>query len=228
MAVTDPDTAPQQPLSWNEAKKPFLVSVAAAVALVLAVLGGAWLGSPRHPGDDSVDAGFARDMSAHHAQAVSMSMTIRTRSSATDIRTLAYDIATTQENQRGQMMAWLQTWGLPQALHGQPMDWMKKTGHQHAGLPKGEMLLPDGRMPGMASPAELRQLSSATGKPAEVLFLRLMIVHHKSGIEMAQVAQTFASDPLVVRLAGTMVKGQQSEINLMNSMLKSRGEAPVT
>lgn len=234
---TDPDSAPDlerdeyddphsRPLTWQEAKRPFLLSVAAVLALLLAVLGGYWLGKPHYPADDSVDAGFARDMSSHHAQAVNMALTIRSKSDSTDVKTLAYDIVTTQENQRGQMMGWLQQWGLPLAVSGQRMDWMKKTGHQHAGLPKGQMLLPDGRMPGMASTAQLTQLENSTGKAAEILFLQLMIVHHRAGVEMAKAAASSASEPQVVRLAQSMVAGQTGEITLMTDMLRSRGATP--
>ena len=40
---------------------------------------------------------IARDMTAHHAQAVDMSLTIRSKSTSTDVRTLAYDVVTTQD-----------------------------------------------------------------------------------------------------------------------------------
>ena len=221
-----PERAERKPLSWHEARRPFLITVAAIAALVSAVLSGYSLGKPHYPADDSVDAGFARDMTAHHAQAVDMSLTIRSKSTSTDVRTLAYDVVTTQENQRGQMMAWLQTWGLPLAVSGQRMDWMKQTGHHHTGLPQGQMLLADGRMPGMASSAQLQQLSAATGKNAEILYLQLMIVHHRAGVEMAQAAVDAADRPEVVRLARSMVQGQTGEINLMTDMLKQRGAVP--
>lgn len=212
--------------SWAQIKRPLLWTVGATLALVLAFLGGFWAAQPSSPGDDSVDAGFARDMSAHHAQAVSMSMQVRSRSQATDIQTLAYDIATTQENQRGQMSAWLQEWGLSPAVHGKRMDWMKSTGHNHSGLAANQMLLPDGRMPGMASQAQLQRLDKATGKEAEILFLQLMIVHHRAGVEMAQAAQGNASDERVTNLAQRMVEGQKGEIDLMTTMLKRRGATP--
>ena len=221
------DSAGREAASASSIRSSVTVASAAVVALILGALLGGWYASPKYPGDTSVDAGFARDMSAHHAQAVQMSMDIRNRTQASDVQTLAYDVATTQENQRGQMNAWLQTWGLSSAVSGQPMDWMKSTGHQHAGLQKGQMLLPDGRMPGMASQAQLDQLKKAEGKSAEVLYLQLMIVHHKAGVEMAKAAQAYASDSKVVRLAESMVKGQSSEITLMTQMLAKRGAKPM-
>lgn len=232
-AQTDASTSPPpderaDDLTWAQVRRPAALTVLALVAIILAALVGRWSASPHHPGTSSIDAGFARDMTAHHAQAVDMSLTIRSRSSASDIQTLSYDIATTQENQRGQMMAWLQQWNLPLAVSGQRMQWMSRTGHQHAGLAKGQMLLSDGRMPGMASSAQLAQLQAAKGKDAEILYLRLMIVHHKAGVEMAKAAVASASEEQTVRLARTMVAAQQSEIDLMTTMLAKRGAKPWT
>lgn len=216
----------RETLTWDQVRRPLAISVAATIALVLAALVGMWAASPRHPSATSVDAGFARDMTAHHAQAVDMSMTMLTKSPSQDVRTLAYDVARTQENQRGQMMAWLSGWGLPLAVSGPRMQWMAQTGHHHEGLRPGQMLLSDGRMPGMASAVQMRQLDAARGKDAEILFLRLMIVHHRAGVEMAKAAESSAKDAQEVRLAHTMVTGQQSEIDLMTGMLKSRGAKP--
>lgn len=208
---------------WKPTRRQLIGGGIAVAGMVVGGGIGYWIGRARYPGDNSIDAGFLRDMSTHHAQAVSMAMTIRAKSSSPDILTLAYDIATTQENQRGRMMGWLQQWGLSLAVHGQPMDWMRRTGHQHAGLEGKQMLLPDGRMPGMASTQQLQQLAAATGKPAEILFLQLMLAHHKAGVEMAEAARTSASSSEVVSLAAAMVTGQKSEITTMTQMLKDRG-----
>lgn len=215
-------------LTWSQVRRPAAFTVIALVALTLAALLGMWSVSPRHPSTSSVDAGFARDMTAHHAQAVGMSMTVRSRSTSSDVQTLSYDITTTQENQRGQMMAWLQQWELPLAVSGERMAWMRQTGHHHAGLPEGQMLLPDGRMPGMASAKQVTQLQRSTGKDAEILYLRLMIVHHQAGVEMAKAAVAGAEETQTVRLARTMVEGQQGEIDLMTRMLAKRGAKPWT
>ena len=64
------------------------------------------------------------------------------------------------------------------------------------------------------------------GKAAEILFLQLMIVHHRAGVDMAKAAQSSGDQPRVVRLARSMVEGQSGEINLMTDMLKKRGATP--
>lgn len=65
------------------------------------------------PASDSVDVGFAQDMSVHHSQAVDMASIALTKSTDNDVRTLAFDILTTQQNQLGQMQAWLTMWDQP-------------------------------------------------------------------------------------------------------------------
>ncbi|HEY6800975.1 MAG TPA: DUF305 domain-containing protein, partial [Agromyces sp.] len=65
------------------------------------------------PGSSSAEAGFARDMQVHHAQAIEMAMEIYRKTDDTELRTLAYDIATAQAAQRGEMYDWLVQWGLP-------------------------------------------------------------------------------------------------------------------
>nr|WP_237418403.1 DUF305 domain-containing protein [Actinomadura rayongensis] len=164
-------------------------------------------------GPDGPEAGFARDMSTHHAQAVRMAMTVRDRTRDDAVRTLAYDIATTQSQQIGMMTAWLDRWGAPKTDPRGPMRWMSHEGH--AGGAQA--------MPGMATPAQLAALERASGRDAEVLFLRLMIVHHRAGVEMARAVLARTGDAQVQRLARTMVRGQEAEIALMTGMLRQRG-----
>ncbi|MEU2404942.1 DUF305 domain-containing protein [Streptomyces rubiginosohelvolus] len=169
------------------------------------------------PAEDSVDAGFARDMAIHHQQAVEMSFIVRDRTDDEDVRRLAYDIINTQANQRGMMLGWLEMWGLPKSAAGPPMKWM---GHTFTPTDDGSL------MPGMATDAELAALTAAKDEKAEVLFLRLMTVHHRAGADMAQAAAGAAKTDAIRNLAEGMVRGQQSEIGLMADMLKDRGAKP--
>ncbi|UPT45830.1 DUF305 domain-containing protein [Streptomyces sp. WAC00303] len=169
------------------------------------------------PAEGSVDAGFARDMAIHHQQAVEMSFIVRDRTDGEDVRRLAYDIINTQANQRGMMLGWLELWGLPKSAAGPPMEWM---GHTLTPTDDGSL------MPGMATDAELAALTAAKGEKAEVLFLRLMTVHHRAGADMAQAAAGAAKTDAIRDLAAGMVLGQQSEIGLMADMLKDRGAKP--
>jgi uncharacterized protein (DUF305 family) len=181
------------------------------------------------PSDDSPEAGFARDMQVHHAQAVEMATIIRDRTTDTTIRSIAYDILTGQQQQMGQMFAWLRSWRLPPTGTAAPMSWMKPMDHTGmngmAGMQdaRSMSLQPDGRMPGMASPGQLARLRSLKDRPAETLFLRLMITHHRAGVMMAKAALDHADDPQVRDLARTIVKSQTVEIRAMGQLLGERG-----
>jgi uncharacterized protein (DUF305 family) len=183
------------------------------LALVTAALGywlGTWQGSG--PGSDSAEAGFARDMITHHAQAVDMAILIRERSNDPDVRQLALDILLTQQAQIGQMQGWLNTWGYPIASAGPAMTWM--------GMPT------KGLMPGMATAEQLNQLRTLEGEAAEVIFLQLMITHHLSGVEMGQAALNLTRRPMVRALANSMVKTQVFEIEVMGNLLEQKGVKP--
>ncbi|MET7933340.1 DUF305 domain-containing protein [Streptomyces sp. NPDC005322] len=221
-------------------RQPLVAGIAAALAVVtLVAVGVLWLMTDRPegsthmgtPGDTSAEAGFARDMSVHHQQAVEMSFIVRDRTDDKEVRLLAYDILTTQATERGVMQGWLDVWGLDRTSGDPPMAWMKNAsadgmGHgSMKGMGGGSAHQPhDGSlMPGMATNRELDSLRKAKGKAAEVLYLKLMTAHHKGGIAMARGAVELAEDPTVTRLARTMVQGQQADITLMADMLKERG-----
>lgn len=212
-------------------RQPYLIAAAGLAVAVVAALG-LVIGYQLHdaegpvmPTDDSVDAGFARDMQIHHSQAVEMSMIVRDNTDDDAVRTMAYDIALTQRQQMGQMFAWLDMWGLPQRSSAQDeMAWMGHEDHRGDDTAPAAAQL----MPGMATPAQMDELRAARGKAAEILFLQLMIPHHEGGIDMAEYAAARA-DVEEVRLgAEKMVIAQESEIRAMNDMLVERGADPVT
>ncbi|KLL13157.1 DUF305 domain-containing protein, partial [Protofrankia coriariae] len=82
------------------------------------------------------------------------------------------------------------------------------------------------RMPGMATDAELAQLSTTQGRELDVLFLTLMIRHHRGGIAMAQYAAAQAQEANVRALARAMVINQAVEIDQMQADLRALGAPP--
>lgn len=170
----------------------------------------------RTPGDDSAEAGFARDMATHHAQAVEMSFLVRDRSSDEGLRTLAYDIIVTQSTQRGVFMGWLQAWGLPQSSTRPRMAWM--AGHANTAASGGGPVL----MHGMATGDEIARLQASKGLDAEKLFLALMIRHHQGGVVMARALMAVSSRDEVVGMAKAIVDTQGAEVSLMTEMLATR------
>jgi uncharacterized protein (DUF305 family) len=183
----------------------------ALIVGLLVGLSGAYLAlQPKTPGDTSVEAGFVRDMSTHHAQAVEMSMIAHADSTNAEIITLSGDIALTQHGQIGYMQAWLRDWNLSPTGSQAAMAWM----------PDGAASVVNGLMPGMATPDQLTALRKATGKDLDIQYLTLMRQHHLGGIHMAQEAIQLSNNKDVDWLAQTMVASQQGEITVIDDLLK--------
>lgn len=189
-----------------------LIALVLAVA-VLAGVAGYLLRGMQTPGANSVDVGFARDMSEHHRQAVEMSRLLYDRTEDEIMRSLAYDIMITQQGQIGIMTGYLNAWGHPITDLGPRMTWMGVS--------------VDGLMPGMATREQMNALAEAGGKQAEILFLQLMIPHHVSGVDMAKAAAQNAQTAYLRNLAQGMANAQDSEIRYMNDLLQERGEEPL-
>jgi uncharacterized protein (DUF305 family) len=173
-------------------------------------------------------------MSTHHAQAVTMGMVEFGRSQDPSLRAIGQDMALTQQREIGIMSSWLTSWGLARVGSAKPMSWMRSeqsdnSGQtEHAGHASGETGggTGHGQMPGMATEAELARLGTASGKDLDVLFLTLMIRHHRGGIGMAQEATLRAEEPDVRALAHTMVISQSAEIETMQAILRRLGAPP--
>ena len=219
-----------------------LVAVIAAAALVLAGTGG-WLlrgagAAPARVGDASVDAGFARDMSTHHTQAVTMAGYERDTTGNPQLRVLAFDIETAQQFQVGQMQGWLDTWGLPRSTSRPAMAWMPAamtamTSPGPHSMPASMTMtgnatmqptdITGATMPGMASPAQMIRLETLRGPALDVLFLQLMIRHHQGGIPMARYAAAHASTSYARDLANKIVSLQVAEVTQMQQLLRRLG-----
>lgn len=178
-------------------------------AIVVAAGLGWFFGSSSitYPLENSAEVRFARDMRAHHEQAVDMSLRVLRRTNDPELRLFATDILLTQQNQAGQMTAWLALWGRPQSGAEAPMVGMAS-----------DM--------GMANAAQVQGISSSQlVKDAELLFLQLMHRHHQGGIQMAQAALSAnpRTNDVVTRLAQGIVSGQRVELQVIESLLRRFG-----
>lgn len=201
------DTSPVG--GWGRAGTPLAV-----VVLVVAALSLGLMSRPANPGDTSAEAGFARDMAVHHAQAVGMAEVVRSRTQDPEVRALATDVALTQQGQIGRMRGWLGAWGLAPVGSDDAMVWM---GHPVKG-----------RMPGLATPAEVAAIGEGTPAQGDIVFLRAMIPHHRGGVLMARGVLARTGRREVRRLAEAIVASQRSEIGAMEAMLLRRGASAVT
>lgn len=217
-----PGASPEARPGWLAVAAAALVS--ACVVGALAFLAGRQGVRPA-PGETSAEAGFARDMQAHHIQGVEMAMMVRDRTMDEDVRRLAYDIATTQGHQAGQLYGWLTEWGLRQLGSEPPMAWMTRPGRtgtvdEHAAHAADASM--GALMPGMATSEQMAALAAASGVDAERLFLSLMIAHHQGALAMAEAVLDRSEHPGTRTFATGVVTSQQAEIDLMQQMLAAR------
>lgn len=206
---------------WRNLSPRGRIAAGVVLAILIAAIGyTAGLLTPRNdtPGEGSAEVGFARDMSAHHAQAVEMGMIAYQNASTADVRTLGGDIAITQQGQIGMMQTWLKDWGVGPNGTQPPMAWM----------PDGQRGLNGNLMPGMATREDVAKLKAATGKDADILFLQYMIRHHLGGIHMVDGVLAENPAPQVKELAQTMKNNQSTEVNVMKTMLSNLGAQPLS
>jgi len=217
-------TTPTEPTST---RSPLRVVLLAVIAVGLVLLGGGLavalgIGRDDAPAPSAVDVGFSRDMARHHLQGVEMANIALERSVDPAVRGLAFDIASTQNNQVGRMHGWLALWGYS-PTGGDVMSWMSGAGGGHSGHEADA----SGLMPGMATEEELTTLRSLDGTAFDVEFLRLMMRHHQGGLEMAEYAVEHAETPVVRTLAQAIAESQTAETTLMADMLAARGGTPL-
>jgi uncharacterized protein (DUF305 family) len=218
--ITADDSAAMDDARPRRSPLVVVLLVIIVVAAVAAAGTGGWLFANRDGSNtvsaSSVDAGFARDMSTHHTQAVVMAGYTRLHTTNSSVLLLANDIYNDQTFQIGEMQGWLDSWGLTRSTTLPTMGWMS-----------GHTLDADGLMPGMATPAEISKLESLTGNALDIDFLQLMIHHHQGGLTMEQYAVDHASKSYVRDLANSMLQAQSSEIISMEQLLRQLGGTPL-
>ncbi|WP_084546213.1 DUF305 domain-containing protein [Glycomyces arizonensis] len=192
-------------------QRPAVLIAIAAVLMLGAGFAIGWVSATSTPGNDSPEAGFARDMQTHHQQAVAMAMYEWQNGEDEAMRAIAYDIATSQSAEIGMMRSWLREWGV-QMSSGEPMSWAGE-GHVHDMEDNG------GLMAGMATDEEMAEFKQLTGYEADVMFANLMIDHHIGGIAMAEAIVDLSDNETVVDAASRMITVQKSDIANMQGHL---------
>ncbi|MEU7004659.1 DUF305 domain-containing protein [Nonomuraea sp. NPDC046570] len=146
----------------------------------------------------AADVRFAEGMIPHHRQALEMTAMVEARTTSAEIRTVAGNIALTQQPEIKAMSDWLT--GLGRAVPG-----------GHSAHAPGAY--------GMASLEELNRLRAARGEAFDRLFLELMIRHHQGAMKMAG-EQLGAGRDLRMRLmAKDVYTGQGIEVARMRRLL---------
>ncbi|WP_370263920.1 DUF305 domain-containing protein [Limnobacter sp.] len=181
------------------------------------------LANPTNFAINAVDAGFARSMIQHHAQAIQMSMLMRSAASP-EMQAIAQSIVLKQTREIGVMEGWLSAWNQPPLVDGAPMAWVENATnvrHLDDQLYQARCKAEGGAMAGLATPEQLAQLERATGKAKEKLFLELMLAHHQAALPMAWFAHRNGESSLVKALATTMIREQGMEIAWMQVKLNT-------
>ena len=138
-----------------------------------------------------------------------MSRLAPTRTTTNSMLTLASRIINAQEDEIGTMQRWLRDRDRPVPDPGEMLE-MAAMGHDHA------------MMPGMLTPAQMRELDQARGTNFDRLFLTYMIQHHRGATSM--VSELFGThgagqDETVFKFASDVNVDQETEIARMGRML---------
>lgn len=186
-----------------------VVTMIVTAALVAGMLG--WLlPNPGQEPHNKVDVGFLQDMREHHEQAWVMSLIFIDRPDVDEhLRVVAAQIMRGQAIEVGRMVELLAAMGEQtyRSEDAPSMAWMGMT-------------MGPGEMPGLASDEDLDLLATLSGREADELFVRLMSVHHESGIHMAEYAADNGKNDRVIRMAEGMAHGQRGEIIEMDDLLQ--------
>lgn len=154
---------------------------------------------------NSADADFVMMMIPHHFQALVLSGLVEDGGSDAEVRALAERIDVEQHGEILMMQGWQGSNGLEVTNAEEAYQEM---------LQDPEMV----EAMGMATPAELEDLSSAHGTAADVLFLQLMIKHHQGAINMLLDVITNGSDPQMQEWALDMLSVQTVQVDMMQQM----------
>ena len=161
---------------------------------------------------DAADIRFMQDMIVHHAQALTMTALVPSRTATDAVRLLAERMTIAQRDEIGMMERWLRR----RATHLPPADSSHRQHMNHAD------------MPGMLTRDDLARLAGAAGQEFDRLFLLLMIRHHAGALTMVE--QLFATpgaaqDTAVYFLAADIDADQRAEIARMRMMLERMAPA---
>ena len=129
------------------------------------------------------DAQFIDSMIEHHRGAITMAQQALKESQRPEIKQLAQNIITTQQQEIDQMAGWRTQW-YPD---------VQPTGG--TGMAMGDM-----------------EVNADTSMPFDQRFITAMVAHHEGAIAMAREAQTKAEHPEIKQLAEAIIKAQEAEV----------------
>jgi uncharacterized protein (DUF305 family) len=158
------------------------------------------------PAGANYDLRFLDSMIPHHQGALVMAQEVLEKSKRPELIKLAKGIITDQKKEIAQMKQWRKQW-YPKAS-AEPIMWHTEMKHE------------------MVMTAEHKQsmmMSMSLGKADagfDLRFLDAMIPHHQGAVTMGQDALLKSKRPQMKKLAQSIIKSQQAEIDLMTQWQK--------
>jgi uncharacterized protein (DUF305 family) len=147
------------------------------------------------------DLDFVQGMMPHHQGAIDMAKVVLQYGKDPEIKKLAEGVVKAQEGEIAFMK-----------------DWLAKA--DQAAFP----VVPDSTKANeQAMSVMMKNMAAAYSGDADVDFVKGMIPHHQGAIDMAKVAQQYAKDPSLLKLAGDIVGAQEGEITFMKDWLTKNG-----
>jgi uncharacterized protein (DUF305 family) len=147
-------------------------------------------------------------MIVHHQGAIVSSEHMIADSERPELRQLAENIQRSQSEQIEQMRAWREQW-YPDA---EPTSEMMDSAQM-------DEMMDSAQMDGMMGEGHLQE-EMMGGDATDSMFLRMMIPHHQSAIDMSEQALERAEHPELRELAQQVIDEQTVEIGLMEGCLK--------
>ena len=171
-----------------------VAGVLGAIALV-SQLGWEW---PWTGGDREADQTYIRHMTTHHAQGIELAALGARRAGDPHLKALTKLMVASQAGENRIFDAWWMAW------FGFPMP--DCTAQERSD------------MPGYLTPVQMQQARSAMPDRFDEVFIRLMTIHHKGAVRMADQEWKSRGDPRLRIMAHAIRHEQQGEIALMEGV----------
>ncbi|MEA5581377.1 DUF305 domain-containing protein [Nodularia harveyana UHCC-0300] len=153
------------------------------------------------PADASYDLRFIDGMVIHHQGAVDMAEEVLEKSQRPELKQLATEMITAQNQEIAQMQEWRAAW-YPNA-GDKPMAYHAEMGHAMEMTPE--------QMQSMMMSMDL----GAADEEFDLRFINAMIPHHEGAVVMAKDALQKSERPEMKKLAEDIITTQDTEINQM-------------
>ncbi len=185
---------------------------------------GTMMGTSNEDEEKPFDLQFIDEMIPHHQMALISSEHMISDSQRPEMRQLYENIQKSQSEQIEQMQEWRKEWypdaGRPSEMMGEEQMGEEQMGEEQMGEEQmGEEQMGGGMMDNGMMDGSMQGMMG--GDALDTMFLKMMIPHHQTAVEMADEALSKAEHPELRDLAQEICEEQSSEIQLMQGYLET-------